>query len=286
MMLWLDLAFSVALAFVLAFFGVTPVNAWYDFYKPLLVFLGAFVGFFAAWLLFAFIITRFVSKNKPVEKPNKFYVWLFNFLDKFILTMCNVRVKLNGFEKLEKGRTYFFVCNHRSRFDNMILASVLKKFNVIMISKPENFKIPMVGEIIHKMGYMPVNRENDREALKTIIVAARKMTEGQSVLACPEGTRNLENTGLLPFKNGVFKIAYKAKAPISAICLNGTENIYKYSPFKLRKIYVDFLDVFEYDDYRDLKTSELGEKVREEMLEKINEREHKGKTWEEHLSAA
>ena len=286
MMLFLDIAFSFALAFLLAFFGVTPVNAWYEAYKPLLVFVGAFVGFFAAWLLFLFITTRFVSKSKPVEKPSRFFVWLFNFLDKFVLTMCNVRVKLSGFEKLERGRTYFFVCNHRSNFDNMILASVLKKFNVIMISKPENFDIPMVGELIHKMGYMPVNRENDREALKTIVLAARKMEKGQSVLACPEGTRNHSGKGLLSFKNGVFKIAYRAKAPVSAICLTGTENIHKYSPFKPRKVYVDFLDVFEYENYCDLKTSELGDKVRDEMLEKINERELKGETWKEDLSAA
>lgn len=282
----IDIAFSVAFAGVLVYLKIIPVDFWYEFYKPLIVAIVAFVAFFAVWLLFAFIVTRFIKKEKPVEKPNVFFVWLFNFIDRFILTISNVRIKLSGFEKLEKGKTYFFVCNHRSRFDNMILAPVLKKYNLVMISKPENFNIPMVGEIIYKMGYMSINRENDREALKTILLASKKIGLGQSVLACPEGTRNLSGNGLLPFKNGVFKIAYKSKAPISVICLSGTENIHKFVPFKSRKVYVDFLDVLKYDDYCSLKTSELGGIVEKKILDKLNERENKDEVWKKHLSAA
>lgn len=271
MLFVVDLVLSAAVAVLSSVFG-NLVSAPIDFWKPLLIFVGTFVGIFALCLLFAFVLTRFVDKEKEVKKPSKFYHKLFDFLNAFILTVSNVRVKFIGKEKLEKGRTYLFVCNHRSNYDNMILAHLLKKYDLLMISKPENFDIPMVGELIHKMGYMSINRENDREALKTILLASKKMNEGYSVCVCPEGTRNKNGIDLLPFKNGVFKIAYKSKSPIAVICLNGTQNIHKFRPFVFRKVFVEVTDVIEYEDFSSLHTNELGEIVRNQMLDIIEKR--------------
>lgn len=285
MLFFIDIAISAAVATLVSVFG-NIVSSPLDFWKPLLIFVGTFAVFFLLCLLFAFILSRFIDKKKEVKKPSKFYYNLFDLLNAFILTISNVRVKFIGKEKLEKGRTYLFVCNHRSNYDNMILAHLLKDYDLLMISKPGNFDIPMVGEIIHKMGYMSINRENDREALKTIILAANKTKEGYSVCVCPEGTRNKEGLGLLPFKNGVFKIAYKAKTPIAVICLNGTEKIHKFRPFVLRKVYVEVTDVIEYEDFSSMHTSELGEKISDEMLEVIESRNEGEIEWKTPRAAA
>lgn len=284
MLFTIDILFSLAFSACASIFGGIVTSA-IDFWKPILIFIGTFCAFFLLALGLLCVFSLFLDK-KPPKKPNGFIRALFILFDSFLITISNVRVKTSGFDKLDKKKAYFFVSNHRSKYDNMILASLLKKYPLLMISKPENLSIPVVGKIIRKAGYMSINRENDREALKTILLAAKRITEGYSVCACPEGTRNKEGMGLLPFKNGVFKVAYKAKAPIAVICLNGTENIKKYNPFRPKTVYVDLLEVIDYEAYRDFSTAETGNAVREKMLEKIKEHNGGDEEWTKNLSAA
>ena len=82
-------------------------------------------------------------------------------------------------------------------------------------------KIPAVGQFLHKAGFMGIDRENDRAALRTILAAAEYIKQDiASVGAYPEGTRN-RGEGLLPFRDGVFKIAQKAHAPIVVAAIKG-----------------------------------------------------------------
>lgn len=61
---------------------------------------------------------------------------------------------------------------------------------------------------------MAIDRENPRNALLTIEKAAKLIESDEvSIGIYPEGTRSKECV-LLPFHNGVFKIAQKASVPI------------------------------------------------------------------------
>ncbi len=71
--------------------------------------------------------------------------------------------------------------------------------------------------------FLPIDRENPRKAIPTINRAAKLLKEQEvSVGIYPEGTRG-KDCRLLPFHNGVFKIAQKAEAPIAVLSITGTE---------------------------------------------------------------
>ena len=77
---------------------------------------------------------------------------------------------------------------------------------------------------------MAIDRENPRNAMKTIIKASKLLQKGEvSVGVYPEGTRSKE-CKLLPFHNGVFKIAQRADAPIAIVAISGTEKVSKNYP--------------------------------------------------------
>lgn len=60
-----------------------------------------------------------------------------------------------------------------------------------------------------------IDRENPRNALVTVQKAADLLTSDTvNVAIYPEGTRS-KNCTLLPFHNGVFKIAQKVEVPIA-----------------------------------------------------------------------
>lgn len=97
-------------------------------------------------------------------------------------------------EKLPKNERFLLVCNHRSKFDPILTWYVLRDYNLAFISKPENFR---------RCCFMAIDRENPRNALKTIHQAAELIKQNEvSVAVYPEGTRS-KTCELLPFHNGI-----------------------------------------------------------------------------------
>ena len=100
--------------------------------------------------------------------------------------------------------------------------------------------------------------------------SVRYLNEGYSIGVCPEGTRNKNGLDLLPFRNGCFKIATKAKVPIAVLSVVGCEKIHKNFPFKTTKVYIDVLDVIEPERFENLSTAQIGEIAATEMQKKID----------------
>ena len=233
------------------------------------------VAFFFAWnvvcVVFAFLVTLPISFKKPVEKPSKFYTWLFNFVNGWIIDMAGIDVVITGWEKIDPNQSYLFVSNHRSNFDPQIAARVFKKFKFLAITKPENLKVPIAGKCIYAAGFLPIDRENNRKAIETILKAANYIKKGYSIHLCPEGTRNKNGLDLLPFKNGGFKAAQRAKAPIAIISLVNTEKIHKNFPFKRTRVHFDIVDVLSADQVIAMSTQEIGDHAMKVIQDKIDE---------------
>ena len=180
---------------------------------------------------------------------------------------------VSGIEKIPKDTKVLFVSNHRSNFDPIITWYILKKWKIAFVSKPSNFKIPFFGRIIRKCCFMPIDRENPRNAIITINKAAKLLKKQEvSIGIYPEGTRS-KNGQLLPFHNGVFKIAQKAEAAIVVLCVTGTEKISKGTPFRRTDVYLDVLEVFSAQGIKETKTEMIGTAVRRLMEINTEKRE-------------
>lgn len=241
-----------------------------DIWIPLLLFIGFTAASAAVIIFLIFIATLFINKKKPQQKPDKVWFFLYNMVNSFLCFWSGMSVKRTENEKLGDG-PYFFVTNHRSNFDTMLISMYYRKYKPLMVSKPENFDIPIAGPAIHKSGFLCMPKDNPRKTLEVVNKAAEYLKEGKySVGLCPEGTRNKDGIDLLPFKNGCFKMAIKANAPIVVICINGTENIHKNFPLKRTKVYFDLIKVIKPEEYQGKNTSEIGDEIRSLMLENIN----------------
>lgn len=219
------------------------------------------VAFVVGGLLFVFICGLFVDKNKEYEKPSKFYAWLLEFSTVVMMILFNVKVKAEGMEKVPQGR-FLLVSNHRSNYDPIVTSHAFRKHQLAFISKPSNFKVPFFGPVIRKLCYMPIDRENPRNAVKTINRAAKYITDDvASVGVYPEGTRS-KNCVLLPFHNSVFKVAQKAKVPVVLVAVSGTELIHKRAPFKRTVVTVRVMDVISQEEVLSVRTSDMGDKLK------------------------
>ena len=82
-------------------------------------------------------------------------------------------------------------------------------------------------------GYIPIDRSNRREALRSIDLAAARVREGTSIVIFPEGTRTADGT-LQSFKKGGFHLAIKSKRPIVPVSVSGTFAILPKKGFRMR----------------------------------------------------
>jgi 1-acyl-sn-glycerol-3-phosphate acyltransferase len=79
---------------------------------------------------------------------------------------------------------------------------------------------------MRRSGYIAIDRENPRDAAKSIIEAAKEIRNGISAIAFPEGTRS--RTGDLgPFHSGAFALALRTGVPLVPITLEGSHRVIK-----------------------------------------------------------
>ena len=128
----------------------------------------------------------------------------------------------------------------------------------------------LYSEFFHELFdcFFAIDRENDREALKTIIKATKLIKDDEASIAVyPEGTRNPEGKGLLPFRNGVFKIAQRAGVPVVVATVKNSENVLRNFPLKATDVYLKVCKVISAEEVAEMKTNDIGDEARKCMIQ-------------------
>jgi len=263
----------LALGFLTASAIVACTGFFTAWYWMIPIFIGMWAGGFLVWiiiyLLWLFIISILVNKKKEINKPNKFYNYFVTETMKLLLFFSRSKVHMEGEEKVPRDVKYLLVANHLSNFDPITCISKFGRNDLLFVSKPENFSLPIAGGWMHHAGYMPIDRENPKNALVTINKAAEYLKNQQvSVGIFPEGTRNKTSEPLLEFKNGAFKIATKAKCPIVVAALKNTRKVQHNFPWKKTDIYV-YIEVISAEEVAVSNTAQLSARVYEILKEHI-----------------
>ena len=204
----------------------------------------------------------FVNPKKNYTNDSKLFRTILNAVSVIALKIMRVKIQVSGAEKLPHGQKLLFVGNHRSNFDPIITWYSLRDWKIAYISKASNFKIPIFGRIIRRCCFMAIDRESPRKAINTINQASELLKSKEvSVGVYPEGTRS-KNGELLPFHNGVLRIAQKANASIAVVILKGTEKIHKNYPFHRTYVEMTIAEVIPSEQVSSIRSAELGDKVR------------------------
>ena len=150
---------------------------------------------------------------------------------KWPLRFGRIPVQVEGLELLTPGQNYVYAANHRSAMDIFVLAAILPgKF--MWVAKESIFKIPIIGQVLARLGSVPVDRSNVQKTMRSLNLAAARVRGGLSVIIFPEGTR-AETPEILPFKKGVFVMAFKAGQPIVPVSISGTRAIQPRGSFRV-----------------------------------------------------
>jgi len=233
-----------------------------------------FGGIYLILLLAAFgVLCAFsaaVDPDKPQEEDSRLYRRVMNLYIEALIPLVGLKLETAGLEKTPKEGRFLLVCNHQNESDPGILLHYFRSSQLAFISKKENNSMFVVGKFMHKILCQLVNRENDREALKTILKCIQLIKEDKvSIGAFPEGGILVKDK-LSHFRSGMFKIAQKAKVPIVVCTLKGTSDLF-INMKKLRRTHVrlHLVDVIPAEEAASANTVELGERIYRMMLEDL-----------------
>lgn len=191
---------------------------------------------------------------------------------KGLLKVLGIKIEVFKKKELPKG-IYIFMSNHQSQLDIPVLEKVLEPYNIRFLAKKSLFKIPFFGWGIKALGYVPVEREDPREGLKSVLACIERVKKGVSLVIFPEGTRSATGE-LLPFKLGGFLIPLRSKISVVPVTILGTREIlpkgslwFKVSANSKIKVYID--EPIEIKDFSGRDKEKLAQLVRERILKAL-----------------
>lgn len=239
---------------------------------PLLI-IAFFVGLIVLQIAIVLLMIVFTNLNKPVDKSEAFFRSLLRLSLPVILWAARAKIIKKGFDReIPENTRMMFVCNHQHDFDPVIILSAFPDEYLAFIGKKKIFTtMPFISRAMYRLRSLPIDRENDREAAKTIINAIKLIKEDKASIAIfPEGYTS-KTDELLPFRNGAFKIAVKANVPIMVCAINNTKALPK-NIFR-RKTEVEFrlLDILTPERFEGMNTQQIGEIVHKQMEDALKE---------------
>lgn len=131
--------------------------------------------------------------------------------------ICGIRVRIEGRENIQAGKTYVFLSNHQSNCDGPVLMHCIPR-DLRALIKKEMMRLPVLSWVLQRVRFVPIERLNPKQAHVGIEQGARLLGEGVSFFAFPEGTRSRDGR-LGVFKKGVFIMAIKAQVPVVPISI-------------------------------------------------------------------
>ncbi|HNT44949.1 MAG TPA: lysophospholipid acyltransferase family protein, partial [Syntrophorhabdaceae bacterium] len=116
--------------------------------------------------LVALLVALFGDREETIHRMARLWA-------KMYLAVTGIEARIEGLERLGSP-PYVFMVNHQSALDiYALLAGLPLSFK--WIAKRQLFSIPVFGWAIRKAGYISIDRENAREALKAIEKAAQRI---------------------------------------------------------------------------------------------------------------
>ncbi len=233
--------------------------------------LGSIVGIILLYAFFLWFISLFVKKGKIYDTFSPFYYAMLQSVTFVIRFVARIKIKQVGFEKIPKDGKFLLVCNHTSDFDSILGWSMFRKKRLIFVSKQENFSWPIFGRYLSKCTFLGIDRSDPKQSTK-VLHRVQEMLEKDlnSVAIYPEGTRNRElEKGLLPFHDGIFRPAMKAKRPIVVMTVHDANKVKDNFPKKASVVEFHIVDVIMPEEMEGESTHTISARARSRMEEDL-----------------
>lgn len=182
----------------------------------------------------------------------------------------NIDLKVYGQENIPTENGFMMYANHQGLFDVVAIPATYEG-PLSVVYKKELKETPILKQIYAITRSFAMDREDVRQSLTVIQAVTEEVKKGRNYLIFPEGTRSKNGNSMGPFHGGSFRCAVKAKCPIVPIALIDSWKVFDQKGCKRVTVQIHYLKPIKYEEYKDLKSTEVADLVKNRIQEAINE---------------
>lgn len=186
----------------------------------------------------------------------------------------NIDLQVSGTENIPKEGGFMLYANHQGMFDVLAVAATCD-IPVGAVLKKELYDIPFLHQVAICTRSFPIDREDVRQSLTVIQSVIREVKAGRNYLIFPEGTRSRNGNQMGQFHSGSFRCATRSKCPIVPVALVDSFKVLDQKGSKPVTVQIHYLKPICWEEYGNLKTTELAALVKERIAQAIEA--HTGK---------
>ena len=158
----------------------------------------------------------------------------------------NITVQSYGVENIPNENGFMFYPNHQGLYDVLAIVDACPTpFSVV--AKKEVGNVPFLRQVFACMKAYIMDREDIRQSMQIILDVTKEV------------------------KAGSFKAATKARCPIVPVALIDTYKAFDTGSIEPLTVQVHFLKPMYYDEYKDMKTTEIAAEVKQRVEAAIKE---------------
>ena len=221
------------------------------------------------WIIYFMIKSRYILKHKDLFPLEERYAFIKRMM---IQTMKNgrIRTKAFGMENLPKEGGYVMFPNHQGKFDTLgIMYSHERPCTVVMDEIRSH--MPLADQMVDILDGCRLNKSDMRSQVKSIKTVSDEVKNGKIYIIFPEGGYYHNRNVVQEFLPGAFKAAMMAKAPIVPVAIVDSYRAFGVNILTKITTQVHYLKPLYYEDYKDMKSKEISDYVKLQIMLKINE---------------
>lgn len=181
----------------------------------------------------------------------------------------HVQVDSYGVENLPKEQGFMLYPNHQGLYDTLAIADAFPyPFSVVAKKEVEN--VPFIKQMLACMQGYCIDRDDIRQSMTVISQVAKDVQQKKkNFIIFAEGTRSRQGNKIGSFKGGSFKCATKAKCSIVPVALINSFLPFDSDSTEKVNVQVHYLPPITYEEYKEMKTTEIAARVEEEIRNTI-----------------
>lgn len=189
-------------------------------------------------------------------------------LEWFVRLQCRGQVAFTGntwraivHPDVDPHTPYVFMQNHTNHLDYGVLAWAVPGHRLQGMELEKHFNYPVYGWFMKARGTIPV-RVGEKQQLERLLECMRdRVSQGDSILMFPEGTRTLDGR-VGRFRKGGFYLAWELGVPIVPVAVTGMYDVMRKGSLLIRPGHQVTVHVGKPIPTRGLQRRELGEVAR------------------------
>ena len=182
-----------------------------------------------------------------------------------------IRTEVYGTENLPKEGGYVMYPNHQGKYDAYGVVYGHEKPCTVVMDKARSY-FPFIREILDMIRAKRLDKKDPKQALGIINQVAEEVKQGRRYIIFPEGGYDkVKKNQLYEFKSGCFRASLKSRTPIVPVVL--IDSYKAMDSFMIGRVttQVHFLPAIPYEEYKDMKSSQIAQLVKEKIYKKICE---------------